>query len=161
MSEPVGIGRSRPHDGRYILDGKRAVSEPRLLVWARWFGNINNRRVAQNYYQRHGRRIWVSTVFLALDYNFDSGPPVLFETMVFDDSHLEISGYTARYSTYEEAEAGHERIYAQAKVEVLGCRPFPGYEPSLPIPDSYYVDLALQTQAARKDDGFNAEGGGD
>ena len=50
----------------------------------------------------------VSTVFLALDHNmFGGGTPILFETMIFDGPH---DGDMWRYSTWDEAKAGHERI---------------------------------------------------
>ena len=50
----------------------------------------------------------VSTIFLGLDHNFlNAGPPVLFETMVFGGKY---HNYMERYSTYEEAEVGHQRI---------------------------------------------------
>lgn len=53
----------------------------------------------------------VSTVFLSLDHSFIEGPPVLFETMIFDGPH---DGFTRRYHTYDEALAGHNKV-----VEVL------------------------------------------
>lgn len=52
----------------------------------------------------------VSTVFLALDHShYPSGPPILFETMVFGGPHDE---HTDRYATWDEAVAGHNRILA-------------------------------------------------
>jgi hypothetical protein len=60
-----------------------------------------NRRVA--YDSVDG--VVVSTVFLALDHGYGDEPPQIFETLVsggaFDQS-------MDRYSTYDEAEAGHE-----------------------------------------------------
>lgn len=54
----------------------------------------------------------VSTVFLGLDHQFDDdGPPLLFETMIFGGKH---DGYQERYSTWEEAEAGHKIALAIA-----------------------------------------------
>jgi len=65
----------------------------------------------------------VSTVWLGLDHSFGTGPPVLFETLVFtktawndprprdDPEHktlMEIDG--RRYHTEEEAKAGHEEF---------------------------------------------------
>lgn len=49
--------------------------------------------------------IEVSTVFLGLDHAWGDGPPMLFETMVFGGSNDE---YCERYSTWDEAEAGHK-----------------------------------------------------
>lgn len=52
--------------------------------------------------------VLVSTVWLGLDYSgFDSGPPVIFETMVFPE------GERRRYATETEAVAGHEAIVRQ------------------------------------------------
>lgn len=48
----------------------------------------------------------VSTVFLALDHGYGDEPPLLFETMIFGGEH---DDYQERYSTWEEAEAGHKR----------------------------------------------------
>ncbi len=48
----------------------------------------------------------VSTVWLGVDHNFGSGPPLLFETMVFGGK---LDEEQERYSTEAEAEAGHAR----------------------------------------------------
>jgi hypothetical protein len=51
--------------------------------------------------------ITVSTVLLVMDHRFGGeGPPLIFETMIFGGDH---DGYEERYSTREEAEAGHAR----------------------------------------------------
>lgn len=49
--------------------------------------------------------VQVSTVFLGWDHSFGSETPILFETMVFGGIH---SDYQRRYTTYEDAEAGHK-----------------------------------------------------
>lgn len=54
----------------------------------------------------------VSTVFLHMDHGFGEGPPLLFETMIFDGSD---DRYEERYSTWEEAEAGHARAVAMVR----------------------------------------------
>lgn len=49
--------------------------------------------------------IQISTVWLGLDHQYGDGPPLIFETMQFggnDDQECE------RYSTIEEAKAGHD-----------------------------------------------------
>lgn len=51
----------------------------------------------------------VSTVFLALDHGYGDEPPLLFETMIFGGKP---DDYQERYSTWEEAEAGHKRAVA-------------------------------------------------
>lgn len=50
----------------------------------------------------------VSTVFLGVDHNWlGSGPPILFETMIFGGKGDE---HQWRYSTWEQAEAGHKAV---------------------------------------------------
>lgn len=54
-------------------------------------------------------RVTISTVFLVLDHNFSGGPPVLWETMVFDgplDQHCD------RYNSVAMAKAGHAETVA-------------------------------------------------
>jgi hypothetical protein len=61
--------------------------------------------------------ILCSTVWLCLNHNYGSGPPLIFETMVFDrkSEHPWCEGYMARYSTLEEAIAGHRRVWTVIK----------------------------------------------
>lgn len=54
----------------------------------------------------------VSTVFLGMDHSFGGGPPLLFETMIFGGNH---DRYHERYSTWAEAEAGHEKALRLAR----------------------------------------------
>lgn len=87
----------------YILDGKTPVECPDVLKWARWFEEIKNRRVAEDYLSAY---VKVSTVFLGIDHNFTRiGAPLLFETMVFGGPH---DGFQERYRTWDEAQAGHK-----------------------------------------------------
>lgn len=97
----------------YILEGKEAKSVD-LMTWAKWFENFENRRVDQTIINPEIR---VSTVFLGLDHSFGDGPPLLFETMIFDGEDDE---YQERYSTWDEAEKGHEKAVAVAKKRVTG-----------------------------------------
>jgi hypothetical protein len=69
---------------------------------------------------RYGRTetvVRVSTVFLSLDHAFhvgtEKGPPLLFETMVF--GLPDGAEYQDRYSTWEEAEAGHREVVRKLK----------------------------------------------
>jgi hypothetical protein len=60
----------------------------------------------------------VSTVFLGLDHQFGEGPPLLFETMVFaqqDMGREALEALTQRYSTWHEAEQGHEAVCGQVR----------------------------------------------
>lgn len=85
----------------YILDDKRRPIKVGLHEWSAWFGK-EDRRVALTETALHR----VSTVFLGLDHSFGGGPPLLFETMVFENGTNEDVGCN-RYSTWEEADAGH------------------------------------------------------
>jgi hypothetical protein len=107
----------------YILDDEHHPVECDLMTWARWFNNHEQRIVGSTETALYR----VSTVFLGLDHNWsDRGPPVLFETMVFekersitkwsDDRLVSINksvdedDFFRRYSTWDEAEAGHNTL---------------------------------------------------
>jgi hypothetical protein len=96
----------------YVLDGKvpRAVNSFR-----EWSLQLEQRlesckqdadiwRVARTYLPNGG---YVSTVFLGLDHAFMGGPPMIFETMTFLPGDEGENTEQFRYSTWEEAEAGH------------------------------------------------------
>ena len=93
----------------YILDDKRAVKCD-LMVWAKWMESGVDRHVADT--TKNGVRI--STVFLGLDHNYFSGNndnPLIFETMAFNAKGDDI--FCERCSTWEQAEAQHEKICKQ------------------------------------------------
>jgi hypothetical protein len=100
---------------RYILRNRKPVPAS-TLEWSVWFERIENRRVAFTVIED----LHVSTVFLGLDHNFGgAGPPILFETMIFDEPHEgRIFGRSKlvreeigmeRTCTWDEAVAAHER----------------------------------------------------
>jgi predicted ATP-dependent serine protease len=98
---------------RYILDGREPVPAPDLMEWGRWMETAD--RTVK--WTEQGD-VHVSTVFLGLDHQFGEGPPLLFETMAF------IAGDGVdqrRYSTWREAEQGHDeivrRIFVAAKID--------------------------------------------
>jgi hypothetical protein len=93
---------------KYILDGHKAVVEKDLMKWAAWFENAN-RAVGRT---EISKDVSVSTVFLGLDHQFGEGPPLIFETMVFGGP---LDQQEERYSTWEEAEAGHKHWVEKAK----------------------------------------------
>jgi len=97
----------------YILNGHEVVPVEDLMVWAEWFSNAGEDRIVKK--QKVGQ-YEVSTVFLGLDHSFGDGPPLLFETMVFGDIDEE---YQTLCSTWEEAEAQHERAVAWVIEEEL------------------------------------------
>jgi hypothetical protein len=87
---------------KYILKGKEPILEENLFTWGAWLETAN-RHVADDYIND----VRVSTVFLGRDHNFaPTGPPILFETMIFGGKHDE---YQERYSSWDEAEEGHWR----------------------------------------------------
>lgn len=66
---------------RYKLEGKIPVPVENLMEWAAWIEEAREQRIVM---QETIGNYWVSTVFLGLDHRFgSSGPPLLFETMIF------------------------------------------------------------------------------
>ncbi len=93
----------------WILDERGTpVLEPDITKWAQWFEKAE-RHVAD---EKIGESR-ISTVFLGLDHSFGSGPPVLWETMVFggklDQDQARCSG------SREQAEAMHAKMVARVK----------------------------------------------
>lgn len=77
-----------------------------LMEWAKGYENGRpDKRVAEATLP-NGR--WVSTVWLGLNHQFGDGPPLIFETMVFDSSENMSELDCDRYSTEIEALAGHQ-----------------------------------------------------
>lgn len=91
----------------WILDEHTPISCSDVLKWGRWYQTAD-RNVARN---RIGIFL-VSTVFLATNLRFGSGAPILFETMVFENSSA-LDEYSRRYSTWGEAVEGHQAVVAQ------------------------------------------------
>lgn len=99
----------------YILDGRDAVRVT-FEQWSISFGT-SDRVVAKT--ELLDGSATVSTVFLGLDHQFlDGGPPHIFETMVFGG---ELDSEQDRYSTWAEAEAGHDEMVSR----VLGTNVIP------------------------------------
>jgi hypothetical protein len=104
---------------KYILQGREPVVEPDVIVWGTWYATAN----------RHVGKTWVggpdclfvSTVFLGIDNNWGEGPPLLFETMVFDHRSDEpgLDLYMDRYSTWDEAAAGHICMCERARLHLV------------------------------------------
>jgi hypothetical protein len=87
----------------YALNDDNSVSPISSMEWAKRFEDRERRRVGLD--ELNGAR--VSTVFLGLNHQFlDDGPPLIFETMVFPEGWDERLCW--RYSTWEQAEAGHK-----------------------------------------------------
>jgi hypothetical protein len=102
--------------GHYILQNKQP-RKVHFLEWARWFDKPNKRRVAQDKI----KDIRISTVFLGLDHNYyDTGPPILFETMIFGGKH---DDYQTRCSTWEQAEKMHKEAVHLVRRSLLKLIP--------------------------------------
>jgi hypothetical protein len=96
----------------YILDENGNVQPCELLTWAAWFeDNREKRRLAHDVLPG---AVEVSTIFLGVDHDFGSGPPLIFETMIFGGPHDQ---YQERYSTKAQALDGHARAVAMARGE--------------------------------------------
>lgn len=91
------VGRVKERSWYYDRDGNPISSGE----WQKAFGTVD-RRVA---YTNLGRRGRVSTVWLGLDHGYGAGPPLIFETLVFDGP---LEGEMLRYSTEQDARTGHE-----------------------------------------------------
>ena len=93
--------------GKYILDGDgNPKPERSLLKWAMWLEHSHLSKGKDNRIVQQDRvgGVSISTVFLGLDHNFDDGPPVLWETMVFGGEHNQ---YQRRYASRDDAVIGH------------------------------------------------------
>src|SRR3972149_6027051 len=87
----------------YTLEGHKPKPVS-LEQWGQLFSeeNLHKRVVGKT----SVGEVEVSTVFLGVDHNFsNTGPPILFETMIFGGKHDQ---YQERYATWEEAEAMHK-----------------------------------------------------
>lgn len=91
---------------KFILVGHEPKEVHDLLEWANWYETAE-RHVALT--QVGDKR--VSTVFLGLDHRYGEGPPLLFETMIFDGKG---DSYQERCSTWEQAEEQHRKAVAVA-----------------------------------------------
>lgn len=100
-----------------------------LQTWAELLHQQGYDRLASTRFKLGTHEIHVSTVWLGLDHSFNGGPPLIFETMIFGGEHDQ---YQERYSTEEEALAGHKeacRLVRQAlKVLVEDKKP-----PAFPV----------------------------
>lgn len=104
-------------DNYAILQDGQVVPVEDVLIWARWFDNDDNRRVAETYI----RTTRISTTFIGLNHAFvPDAPPLWFETMVFDPEGRELNGEIERYGTLEEARLGHERMVAKVQAAQPG-----------------------------------------
>lgn len=96
----------------WILDSNGEAQPVPLLTWAAWFKTAD-RRVRLSGIGGYT----ISTVFLGTDHQFGDGPPLLFETMVFDGKEEQANSFPVwRYTTRSEALAGHQRMIELVEV---------------------------------------------
>jgi hypothetical protein len=78
-------------------------------AWSNAFEDMDYRRIERT--ELPGNR-HVSTVWLGIDHAFDEGPPLIFESMAFQETgnpfREELD--SERYSTEAEARAGHKAM---------------------------------------------------
>jgi hypothetical protein len=73
-------------------------------AWVERFRDFGYRVIAKT---EVSPEVQVSTVWLGLNHNWDDGPPLIFETLVFGGP---MDGEMLRYATEEEAVKGHESM---------------------------------------------------
>lgn len=96
--------------GYWILNEKREpVKVADVLTWGKFFESAD--RVVKQEVIDDAK---ISTVFLGIDHNWNDGPPVLFETMIFGGEH---DGHQDRCSTWKQAERMHEAACAMVRGE--------------------------------------------
>lgn len=103
----------------YVLDDEhRPVKASGLQAWARWFAKNQERRIVEQTDIANGLAL-VSTVFLGLDHNhFGKGLPIVFETMVFGLDPEDSGSMMHRYSSWDDAVAGHKATVKNVKALV-------------------------------------------
>ena len=116
----------------YILDkDRRVVPCDDVLEWAR-FMEKDLRVVGRTEYKCG---VWVSTVFMGLDHRImGGGPPLVFETMVFEMTMEGGGGDQWRYSSWDDAVIGHKA--AVRKVEAAMAKAGLAVEIALRIGDT-------------------------
>ena len=76
--------------------------------------NKKERIVKQGKVTYKGDKYFVSTVDLGINHQFGGGPPLWYETMIFEmdeDDNIDWSEmYCNRYTTREEAKDGHKEV---------------------------------------------------
>ena len=93
----------------YTLNEDKSVSRAKL-EWARWFEKADRRVDATDIQEINVR---VSTVFLGINHQWGTGPPLLFESMIFGG---DLDEEQERYLTWDEAIEGHANMVRRAKI---------------------------------------------
>lgn len=101
----------------YFLNKDHTYTPCSMMKWASQFEDMsmtNTKHVAEDIID--GKH--VSTVWLGLNHNYFGGPPLVFETMVFDEPKGGHDIYCDRYTTWDEALEGHKKAVEWVKA---GC----------------------------------------
>lgn len=99
--------------GRTVLEHYDPWGRPCSLgAWAMWFESRGAERFLKQTRLPNG--YFVSTIWLGIDHGFGRGPPIIFESMVFQSPKSEHSlgpmRDQRRYATRREALEGHEAL---------------------------------------------------
>lgn len=84
-----------------------------LMEWGMKLEDLEYKVVARDELESG---VVISTVWLGLDHQWGDGPPLIFETMVFGGPNDQDQ---YRYSTEDEARAGHAEIVRENNVIIL------------------------------------------
>lgn len=97
----------------YILEGRK-VKRATTREWALFMERRDDVRVVA---RTDVGGFHISTVFIGLDHNFSpDGPPVLWETMVFDDQNGRADFEQVRCAgSWDQAEEMHRRMVEQVE----------------------------------------------
>ena len=109
------MSESKERPAAYFPDGKPILDDELLPAWNKWvliFENTNQRIIGKTR-TLYGERL--STVWLGLDQRFgSSGPPLIFETMLFAPDPNRVRRRTVMMEN-EAAAAEYERFSAYIK----------------------------------------------
>ena len=97
----------------YKLDKNKNVVPGDMIESEKILMNKNNEKIVN---QEYVGDKFISTVFLAIDHGYpqwsghtENYKPVVFETMIYDQTKDKWLHYQERYHTWKEAEEGHKK----------------------------------------------------
>lgn len=91
-----------------------------IALWTDLMANTNRRVALTKITGGNPPEVWsVSTVHLGLDHSYGDGPPLIFESMIFDADG--IGNEQDRYSTEEQAREGHSAMVAEVVSRLSGA----------------------------------------
>ena len=96
--------RSENYFGYYFLNGKNPVRCKDIKEWT-----IKFRKDSRNLVKTEWDGLTISTVFLGINYQYEEGDLIIFETMAFRTPECEPIS-CERYSNWDDAIAGHIKM---------------------------------------------------